>query len=234
MLELVISVVIILIVLVGLKIVMKIKFKEIKELADKTDLDEITKNLPASEQMTKEMLERINNSNVKVEKTMDEKSGTSLYLVMSNTILLGNMENKYARVQTIAHECLHSIQSKTMLWFNFIYSNFYNLYFILSILFSIFGIYKNTVFHVFIILLLGFVQYVIRAYLETDAMTQAPYLAKDYLESTELTKDNIDILIKSYNDINVRAIPMVNYYLLARILGKVILYVIIAILMIII
>ena len=36
----------------------------------------------------------------------------SLYIVATNTILISNIKDTFTRVQTIAHECLHSIQNK--------------------------------------------------------------------------------------------------------------------------
>ena len=125
MIEPIIFIIISLTALIVLKSIMGISIKRIKELSERTDLDKLTKDLPDAETITKEMLKKLNNTDVKVTKMLDEKTGTSLYLVMTNTISLGNIENKYARVQTIAHECLHSVQSKTMLWFNYIYSNIY-------------------------------------------------------------------------------------------------------------
>lgn len=229
MLEPIIFIIIALIVLIVLKFIMGINIKKIKELSERTDLDELTKELPDAETITKDMLKKLNNTDVKVTKMLDEKTGTSLYLVMSNTISLGNMENKYARVQTIAHECLHSVQSKTVLWFNFIYSNIYILYFYVSIVLTVFGIFKNTTLQLLIILLLGFIQYVVRAYLENDAMTKAWYLAKEYLEETDLSKETIKTLINSYKEINKQAIPMTNFQLFLQILGRGIIYSIISI-----
>lgn len=229
MVELVIVVIISIMALIGLKIVMGIQIKKIKELSEKSDLDELTKDLPEAEEMTKQMLKKVKNESVKVTKMLDEKTGTSLYMVMNNTISLGNMEHKYARVQTIAHECLHSVQSKKMLWFNFVYSNFYILYFGISILLTIFGIFRNTTLQLLLLLLFGMIQYVVRAYLETDAMTKAFYLAKEYLEGTEISKESKEKLIEAYEQINKQAIPMVNYHLFSQILGKEIVYAFVAI-----
>lgn len=231
MLESIIFIVISIIALIVLKIILGINIKKIKELVQRTDLDELTKDLANAEEMTKDMLKKLNNTDVNVTKMLDEKTGTSLYLVMNNTISLGDMENKYARVQTIAHECLHSVQSKKMLWFNFIYSNLYILYFFISIALTIFGVFKNTTLQLFLIVLLGFIQYVVRAYLETDAMTKAPYLAKEYLEESKLSKEVVEKLMKSYEEINKQTIPMVNFQLFSQILGRGVIYSIIAIIL---
>ena len=153
--------------------------------------------------MGKEMLEMLNNENVKIEKSVDEKSGTSLYLVMENKIIIANGNGSYAGVQTMAHECLHSVQNKRMLWFNFIYSNCYIIYTIVTIILTILGVIQNTTLQLYILTLLGFVFYIVRSYLETDAMTKAKFLAKEYLEKKQMhSKEEINTLIAAYDEIN--------------------------------
>ncbi len=232
MVELAILTILMVLGIIFLKYVFGLKFKEIKKMAKNTELDELTKDLPNSEDITKQMLEIIKNTDVKVKKMLDENTGTSLYTVMNNTISLGNMENKFARVQTIAHECLHSIQSKRLLWFNFIYSNIYFAYYIISLVLTFLGFFENVFFHMFIILFLGIIWYTVRAYLETDAMTKAPYLANEYLKQTKLEDEKIKTLISSYNKINEQAIPMVNYYLIIQVFCRLILYSVISMIVI--
>ena len=87
------------------------------------------------------ILEKLNNTQVNVKE--DENSKTSLYVVIGNTITIANIKDSFTRVQTIAHECIHSIQNKKMLWFNFIYTNLYILYFLLVSLLTIFKIITN-------------------------------------------------------------------------------------------
>ena len=66
------------IVLIGVLIILKsiygISIKKIKELSDKSSLDELTNRLPEDEEVCKQMLEHIHNNNVKVKKSIDEKS----------------------------------------------------------------------------------------------------------------------------------------------------------------
>ncbi len=112
MIEICIGIAIMALALILLKFIMEIKIKKLKELSERTDLDALTEKLPKSEEMTKSFLKKLKNEGVNIKKSVDDKNETSLYLVLSNTIILGKMENKYARVQTIAHECLHSIQNK--------------------------------------------------------------------------------------------------------------------------
>ena len=199
----IISIVLLVAILIGLKIVLGVSIKKMNELSQKSPLDELTKRLPDSIQMGKEMLAMLKNDSVKIEKSTDEKSGTSLYLVMENKIIIANGNGSYAGVQTMAHECLHSVQNKKMLWFNFIYSNCYIIYTLAVIILTVLDVIKNTTMQLYILTLLGFVFYAVRSYLETDAMTKARYLARDYLEQKQMhSKEEIDSLIAAYDEIN--------------------------------
>lgn len=199
----IISIVLLVAILIGLKIVLGVSIKKMNELSQKSPLDELTKRLPDSIQMGKEMLAMLKNDSVKIEKSTDEKSDTSLYLVMGNKIIIANGNGSYAGVQTMAHECLHSVQNKKMLWFNFIYSNCYIIYTLAVIILTVLGVIKNTTMQLYILTLLGFVFYAVRSYLETDAMTKARYLARDYLEKKQMhSNEEIDSLIAAYDEIN--------------------------------
>ena len=110
-----------------------------------------------------------------------EKREDSVYVAISDTIFIGNIKDTYTRIQTICHECLHSVQPRKMLLFNFIYSNIYILYFLLSSILTIVGVFKDTKLQIIILTILSFFYYVIRSYLETEAMTKARYLAKEYM-----------------------------------------------------
>lgn len=199
----IISIVLLVAILIGLKIVLGVSIKKMNELSQKSPLDELTKRLPDSIQMGKEMLAMLKNDSVKIEKSTDEKSDTSLYLVMGNKIIIANGNGSYAGVQTMAHECLHSVQNKKMLWFNFIYSNCYIIYTLSVIILTVLSVIKNTTMQLYILTLLGFVFYAVRSYLETDAMTKARYLARDYLEKKQMhSNEEIDSLIAAYDEIN--------------------------------
>ena len=50
---------------------------------------------------------------MKVEENGDNEA--SLYIAVTNKILIANISNTYTRIQTIAHECLHSIQNKKII-----------------------------------------------------------------------------------------------------------------------
>ena len=218
-----------LVILVVSKIILGVNIKKIKELSQKNELDKLITRLPDTLQMGKEMLEMLGNSNVTIEKNINEKSGTSLYLVMGNKIIIANGNGSYATVQTLAHECLHSVQNKKTLWFNFIYSNFYIIYTFVVVVMTALGIIKNTTVHLYILALFGFVFYAIRSYLEIDAMTKAKFLAKEYLEKKGLHNENeINMLIEKYEEINKIGIPTTNYFLIWNVISKLLVYSVIA------
>ena len=113
----------------------KINIKTLKKIKDfgreNKDLDGIVKKYPSNVEICKFMLGKLKNDNVKIEENKDYQS--SFYIAISNKIIIANIEKSYTRIQTIAHECLHSIQDRRKLLFNYIYSN---IYFILLIDFN--------------------------------------------------------------------------------------------------
>ena len=115
------------IIYILLKFIFSVKIKKIKEYENDKDLDKIVSKYPENVEICKEILKKVNNTEVKIEE--DKEANTTLYLVMSNKIFIANLNKSYTRIQTIAHECLHSIQDKKILWSNFIISNVYLAYF---------------------------------------------------------------------------------------------------------
>ena len=121
--------------------------KKLKELGYDKGLNDITNKLPENKEICKSILKMLNNENVKIEES--ESNQASLYMVLSNSIIIANIKNTFTRVQTVAHECLHSIQNKRTLLFNFIFSNIYFIYFIvICILDSIPSFLEEVTFNV--------------------------------------------------------------------------------------
>ena len=168
------------VVLAVLFFVLEINTKKIKEVIENKRLNELTDKFPENVDICKSILKDIDNEDVKIEEDKDTK--TSLYLVMSNKIIIANNRDSFTRIQTIAHECIHSIQSKKMLMFNYIYSNIYLLYFAVISILTVFKVVNNLMLQVEILTILGLIYYFIRSMLEFDAMIKAKYLAKDYIE----------------------------------------------------
>ena len=131
---------------------------------------------------------------------------------MSNKIFIANLNKSYTRIQTIAHECLHSIQDKKILWSNFLFSNIYLIYFIIIAILGILKILPYKMLFLAIFLVLGLVYYSIRTYLENDAMIKARFLAKEYMEEKGISsKDEIESLVKKYDELNDIGIKFTNF-----------------------
>ncbi len=141
------------------------------------------------------------------------------------------MKNNYARIQTIAHECLHSCQDRMLLLFNFIFSNISIIYFLVISILTICKLIHKPMLQVAILMLILLIKIAVRLYLEIDAMTRAKYLAKEYIEKKKIcTKEEQEKLLKGYENINKQAIPFTVFNLLLNELIKVFIYTIIAIL----
>ena len=210
--------------LIILKFAWKIKIKDIKKLKEigySKELNEITNKLPENKEICKTILKKLNNETVNIKES--ENNTASFYLVLNNTILIANIKNTFTRVQTIAHECLHSVQNKRTLLFNFIYSNIYFIYFVVICILSILGIVNHGMLHIFILTMLGIIYYAIRSYLEMDAMTKARPLAKEYMEEEgSLSKEEQKTILENYDKINEIGIKMTNYRLIISITIKII------------
>jgi len=211
--------------------VFEVNMKKIKKEAENKKLDELANKFPENEEICKTILKKFGNEKVKIKQNEDENNKTSLYIAISDTIFIANIKDTYTRIQTIAHECLHSIQNRRMLMFNFWYSNIYLLYFIVSIILTILGVFKNYNLQIIILTLMGFVYYAVRSFLETDAMTKAKYVATDYMEeyiqeNAVCTKQEVHKISNQYDKINKIGIPATNFILINNIIIKVVIYII--------
>lgn len=211
-----------------LKFIFKINIKKAKELENNKSVQALTDKFPENIDVAKEMLEMLNNKNVKIEQAKDTK--TSLYIALTNKILIADLKDNYGRIQTIAHECIHSVQDRTLLLFNFMFSNISIIYFVLAIILTLCKIYTNTMLQIFILTMLTLISFSVRAYLEIDAMTKSRYLAEKYMDRKNIcTKDEKEKILMEYEKINKEGIPFTLYYLLTNSLIKIILYTVIAI-----
>lgn len=220
----------ILMTLLILKIIFNAKAKDIKKFETDEELEKIVEKLPDNEQLAKIYLQKLNNNTVKIDKWNDEKIKTSVYNAMTNTITIGKIDKMYTRIQTVAHECLHSVQPKRILKFNFWFSNINILYFIVLLILTLFRIIEETNIQIFILLMLGIIQYSIKSYLEQDAMTKAKYLVNEYFDTNnDIENTEKEKLLKKYEELNEKAIPFVSYSLIFSELLKILLYLIIVI-----
>lgn len=202
---------------------MKMNIKEMKKIALKPELNKIAQKYPKNTEIAKAILEKLKNKTTKVEE--NENSEATLYVAMQDKILIGNTHDSYTRIQTIAHECLHSIQDRKMLIFNFIYSNIYFVYFAVTCILIIIKKSPNEILYSNIFLILSFIYYVVRVFLENDAMIKAQYLAKEYMEEQEVaTKDEIEKVVHGFEQINKGCIKGTNCSLFVKIMVKLVIF----------
>lgn len=206
-----------------LKLVFGYKQKELENIGKDDELDELAKKYPSNIDICKAYLKKINNENVKIEQNNNAEN--SLYIVTTNKIMIADIQKSYTRIQTIAHECLHSIQDKKLLWFNFIFSNIYVLYFLVVSVLALFRILPYKMIFLSILMMFGIVYLVVRIYLENDAMIKARFLAKEYMEEQKIsTKKEIEKLVNGFDKINNFGIKCVNYYLFMDVITRIFIF----------
>lgn len=208
----------------------KIKnMKRIKEIGYDKELNAITDKLPENKEVCQEILNKLENKNVIMEESEDKENKLTYYSVMTNHIIIANIKDTFTRIQTIAHECIHSVQNRKMLLFNFIFSNIYLIYFFAICILTIVKVIKQPLYQVIVLLLLGIIYYIVRSYLEIDAMTKAPYVAKEYMQkSNKLSDAEIKNVMQNYETLNKMGIPMTSFNLIVSVIVKVMIYCVIA------
>ena len=217
--EFIVLLIIMILIYIVLRFMFDVNIKKLKRIGEDRELDELTQKYPENIEMCKWYLKKLNNENVKIEE--DKNSNATLYLVMSNKIFIANLKNSYTRIQTIAHECLHSIQSKKLLWFNFVFSNVYLIYFVVVCVLAIFKILPCKMLFLSILMLFGFVYYAVRTYLENDAMIKARFLAKEYMQEMKISdQKEIDRIVDKYDELNNAGIRITNFKFLSNVLIK--------------
>ena len=200
--------------------------KQIEEIAKNKELDEIAKKYPNNIDICKEYLQMLNNQNVIIEE--DKNATNSLYIAISNKIIIADVKESFTRIQTIAHECLHSIQNRKILLFNFIYSNIYMLYFIIISILAISKILPYKMMFLTILIIGGFLYYLVRSYLENDAMIKARFLAKEYMEKKKISsQEEINRMINTFDKLNDIGIKGTNYALCFSVIIEILIFCII-------
>ena len=206
--------------LVLIKTIYKININEIKKIGeDNKELDNIAKKYPSNMEICKSILKKLKNEKVTIQE--DKEANNCLYIAVSDKIIIANMRESFTRIQTIAHECLHSVQDKRILLFNFIYSIFYLLYFYVIAILAIFKILPQKNLFITIYIILSYIYYFVRSYLENDAMIKARFLAKEYMEEAEISdKKEIEKIVNEYDKLNKIGIKIVNYKLFSTTIIK--------------
>lgn len=218
--ELLIIIAILIITIILIRIVYKINIKQIKQIGENSKkLDEIVKRYPSNIEICRSILKELNNEKVRIQE--DKEANNCLYIAVLDKILIANMRDSFTRIQTIAHECLHSVQDRRILLFNFIYSCFYLIFFYVLFLLGIFKMLSNKMLFISIYVILSYIYFFVRSYLENDAMIKARFLAKDYMEAVNIsTKDEIQEIIQEYDKLNNLGIKTVNYSLFSKTIFK--------------
>ena len=221
--NLIIIIMFLIVILLVMAKVYDINMRKLKQFVEyeETKFNKIVDSYPSNIEICKAILKKLNNNKVKIEE--DKEAKTSMYIAVSDKITIADVKNSYTRVQTIAHECLHSIQSRKIQLFNFVYSNIYLLYFIIVTILALLNKLQDSMLYISIMAILSYIYYFIRSYLENDAMIKAKYLAEDFMNEAEVSsKDEIDKIVKSYERLNDMGIKTVNYQLMLGTLIKVI------------
>lgn len=230
--EYIIISIILVIIAIVIKFALNIKINDIKKLKDLAfdkEKNAILNKLPENEEIAKVILNNLKNNHTKVKQSDNPKETTSAYVVLTDSIIIANIKNTFTRVQTVAHECIHSIQDKSVLWFNFIYTNLYNLFFVALIVLKLFNVINGMIWLTSLVLA-GVIYYVVRAYLENDAMIKAKYVAEEYMEkSNVLTDEEITKITTGNDEVNAIGVKMYLYRLLLEVLVRTLIFSVICI-----
>ncbi len=163
-----------------MNIIKKLKYLK-KGTEENTRIVNIISELPDNKSCALEILKDINNSKTKV--ILDGGLKNSYYVFLNDTIYLSNrkkVKTNFARICLVAHECVHSIQSKVLQVINFILSNLEILSFVLLLIIGIIHKlkYEYIMGYIVIIALNLFVRYL----LELHAVFNSTKLASNYLK----------------------------------------------------
>ena len=204
------SLLLVVIIIVILKIMLGSNKKIIMQIANNEKLNNIVKKLPENIDICKDILKKLRNNKVKIE---EQENTNCFYFIATDKIILNKDKKYFTRVQTIAHECIHSTQNKKILWFNYIFANLLNIFWLIITILTITGVITQYALFSAIILICIIVFYVIRSYLEIEAMTKAKYIAKEYLEENQVKET--DEIVEEYEKLNDVGIKYTCYKLIS-------------------
>ena len=218
-----IIIIVAIIAIITIFFMMKTNVKELEKIALDKELNSIAEKFPDNTEICKSILKKLENETTQIEEA--QKSEATLYIAIQDKISIGNTHKSFTRIQTIAHECLHSIQDRKMLIFNFIYSNIYLLYFIITCILVILKKLDNTMMYSNIFLILSFIYYVVRVFLENDAMIKAQYIAKEYMqEQAVATEEEVNKIFEGFQNLNKELIKGTNCNLFTGIMIKLVIF----------
>lgn len=183
----------------------KYKPKQLLEMSQDTQCDDIIDKLPDNLSICNEILENMNKKDVIVELNQNQDSTNSFYNVFNNKIILCNSEkaNKvFTRLMFISHECVHSNQDKKFLLFNFILANINIIYLIVSLILIFTNVIGKTQYMLVlaIYLIINIFIYFARNMIETDATYMSLILSSKYLDKY-LEKNEKEKIMNKYENI---------------------------------
>lgn len=188
-----------------------------KNTKERNTVQKIVDKLPKNVVVCAEILKLIGNNNTKVK--LDDDIKNSYYVYNFDTIYLSNKEcskTLYTRICLIAHECIHSIQSKVLQRINFSISNIELVIFFICILIRIFNFNNICIWYIYMsIFLLSLIP---RMILESGAVKGSIPLAKMYM-TNEIGSDNANIVGNVYNFQIKLTFPL---FILSLLFGKII------------
>ena len=206
-----------------ISILMNTSVKKLEKIALDEQLNQISDKYPSNTEICKTILKKLRNEKVKIEE--NKASESTMYIALQDKISIGNTHKSFTRIQTMAHECLHSIQERKLLICNFIFSNIYLFYFVIMVILLVFKIIQNKMLFLNILLIISFIYYVVKIYLENDAMIKAEYLAKEYIEEQKITtKEENAKLITGFKELNKGCIKATNCNIFINIMIKVVIF----------
>lgn len=218
-----IIIIVAIIAIITIFFMMKTNVKELEKIALEKELNSIAEKFPDNTEICKSILKNLENETTKIEE--NKKSEATLYIAIQDKISIGNTHKSFTRIQTMAHECLHSIQDRKMLIFNFIYSNIYLLYFVIICILIISKKLDNVMLYSNIFLILSFIYYVVRVFLENDAMIKAQYIAKDYMQKQDVvTEEEVNKIFEGFQNLNKGLIKRTNCNLFTGIMIKLVIF----------
>lgn len=165
-----------------------------KDSNENIKINEMISNIPENELVTKEILEMLNNNKTKIKVDSDTKS--NLYIFLNDTIYISkNKKDDFNRICVIAHECIHSIQSKSAQILNFVLSNIELILFIVLIALFCFKLKFMPLLILYV--LTNIFSIGIRLYLELNAVFGSIKLSDKYFKN--YLEDNIrDYIVNIY------------------------------------
>ena len=206
-----------------ISILMNTSVKKLEKIALDEQLNKISDKYPSNTEICKTILKKLKNEKVKIEE--NKASESTMYIAVQDKISIGNTHKSFTRIQTMAHECLHSIQDRKLLICNFIFSNIYLFYSFITVILLVFKIIQNKMLFLNIFLIISFIYYVVKIYLENDAMIKAEYLAKEYIEEQKITtKEENAKLITGFKELNKGCIKATNCNIFINIMIKVVIF----------